>query len=431
MRMRQNPVGSAQLKCLVNRGKFCYNNGNIKRIEVCFSIVRSDRKVNRMTTLFKNGFVYSTAEHRFVRSDLLAKDGVIVDPAYAGPLPENAAEIDCSGRYLLPGLVDVHTHGRSGFDFNDVDAEKVLALRKSYAKAGTTTLMATLASAEMSSLRNSIRHIGENRVSVPGMATLAGVHLEGRYLNPKRRGAHATELLFPLDAAELESLVTEMLPLPIHVSCAAELEGGEEFVKTAVRLGATVGMAHSDATWDEACRAVEWGVTSFTHTFNAMRPIHHREPGNMTASLMTDTAWTELICDGEHVHPAMIALASRLKPKDKLVLITDSMEAAGMPDGEYGIAGLPVYVKNGRAVNAEGALAGSTLDLFKALVNFMRFTGRTLEDALPCATSNPAEMVGISSSCGSLAAGRRADIVMIRDRENPAVESVWILGEKL
>lgn len=371
-----------------------------------------------MTVLFKNGFVYSNTERAFARADLLSEDGIVVDPAYTGEIPEGAEIVDCAGRYLLPGLVDVHTHGRSGFDFNSVDADAVTALRKSYAKAGTTTLMATLASATMDSLENSIRYIGENRASEPGKATLAGVHLEGRYLNPKRRGAHATELLFPLDAAELEGLVRKMLPLPIHVSCAAEMEGGETFVKTAVRLGATVGMAHSDATWDEARRAVEWGVTSFTHTFNAMKPVHHREPGNAIASLMTDEAYTELICDGEHVHPAMIALASRAKPKDRLVLITDSMEAAAMPDGEYGIAGLPVIVKNGRAVNSDGALAGSTLDLFKGLTNFMKFTGTALEDALPCATSNPAKMVGIDASCGSLEAGRRADIVMITDRKS-------------
>lgn len=390
-----------------------------------------NREGTNMTVLFKNGSVYNNAERRFVKADLLAENGVVVDPAYTGEVPADAEIVDCTGRYLLPGLVDVHTHGRSGYDFNNVDAEAVTALRKSYAKAGTTTLMATLASATMESLENSIRFIGENREAEAGKATLAGVHLEGRYLNPKRRGAHATELLFPLDAAELEGLMRKMLPLPVHVSCAAEMEGGETFVKTAVRLGATVGMAHSDATWDEARRAVEWGVTSFTHTFNAMKPVHHREPGNAIASLMTDEAWTELICDGEHVHPAMIALASRAKPKDKLVLITDSMEAAAMPDGEYGIAGLPVIVKNGRAVNSDGALAGSTLDLFKGLTNFMKFTGRTLEDTLPCATSNPAEMVGIADSCGSLAAGRRADIVMITDKENPSIESVWVLGEKI
>jgi len=384
-----------------------------------------------MTVLFKKGFVYSNTERAFARADLLSEDGIVVDPAYTGEIPEGAEIVDCAGRYLLPGLVDVHTHGRSGFDFNSVDADAVTALRKSYAKAGTTTLMATLASATMDSLENSIRYIGENRASEPGKATLAGVHLEGRYLNPKRRGAHATELLFPLDAAELEGLVRKMLPLPIHVSCAAEMEGGETFVKTAVRLGATVGMAHSDATWDEARRAVEWGVTSFTHTFNAMKPVHHREPGNAIASLMTDEAYTELICDGEHVHPAMIALASRAKPKDRLVLITDSMEAAAMPDGEYGIAGLPVIVKNGRAVNSDGALAGSTLDLFKGLTNFMKFTGTALEDALPCATSNPAKMVGIDASCGSLEAGRRADIVMITDKTDPSIESVWVLGERI
>ena len=384
-----------------------------------------------MFTLFQNGSVYSTARRMFFRADLLAKDGVIVDPAYTGALPDGCEVVDCTGRYLLPGMVDVHTHGRSGYDFNSVDDAAVKALRRSYAKAGTTTLMATLASATMDSLANSIAHIGRNRELSEGMATIAGIHLEGRYLNPMRRGAHATELLAPLDAAELEGLLSDMLPLPIHVSCAAELEGGETFVKTAIRMGATVGMAHSDATWDEAMRAVSWGVTSFTHTFNAMKPVHHREPGNAIGSLMCDAAWTELICDGEHVHPAMIALASRAKPKDKLVLITDSMEAAAMPDGEYGIAGLPVYVKNGRAVNSDGALAGSTLDLFRGLTNFMKFTGRTLEDALPCATSNPAEMVGIAGSCGSLSAGRRADIVMITDRENPAIESVWVTGKRI
>ncbi len=424
----QIPVESAQQKRLVKKAFFCYNYGNGKKRR---AIIVFHKKGNRMFTLFKNGSVYNTAEKRFVRSDLLVRDGVIVDPAYSGELPADCDTVDCTGRYLLPGLVDVHTHGRSGFDFNSVDNDAVVALRKSYAKAGTTTLMATLASAPIDDLYNSIRHIGANRTPACGMATLAGIHLEGRYLNPKRRGAHATELLYPLDAAELETMMTAMLPLPVHVSCAAEMEGGETFVKTAIRLGATVGMAHSDATWDEAKKAVEWGVTSFTHTFNAMKPVHHREPGNAAASLLTDNAWSEFICDGEHIHPAMIALAARCKPADKLVLITDSMEAAAMPDGEYGIAGLPVFVKNGRAVNSDGALAGSTLDLFRGLTNFMKFTGWTLEEALPCATSNPAAMVGIDADCGSLSAGRRADIVMITDKERPEIESVRVLGERI
>ena len=165
----------------------------------------------------------------------------------------------------------------------------------------------------------------------------------------------------------------------LHVSAAFELDEGYKFLDRTVKLGATCSLAHSDATYDEAVGAVAHGVKSFTHTYNAMRPIHHREPGNMIASLLSDDAYSEFICDGEHSHPAMIELAYRAKNHDKIVLITDSLEAAGCPDGEYSIAGLPVYVKNGRAVNSEGALAGSTLDLFTAVKNFMRFTGATLE----------------------------------------------------
>lgn len=385
-----------------------------------------------MYTLFKNGSVYSNTTHEFTKRDILVRDGIIADTDYHGaPLSEEMNVIDCSGYYIMPGLVDVHTHGRAHYDFNFADSEGCRALRRSYAAAGTTTLMATLASAEYDSLVSSISAINENRGADDGMATIAGIHLEGRYLNPKRRGAHAENLLFPLDSNELEGLILRMLPLPVHISGAYELEGGEEFVRTAVALGATCGMGHSDATYDEAMASVEWGVTSFTHTFNAMRPIHHREPGNMVASLMCDKAYTELICDGEHSHPIMIKMASRTKPADHLVLITDSMEAAGCEDGEYAIAGLPVFVRNGRAVNNEGALAGSTLDLFTALCNFMRFTGKTLEEALPCATSNPAKMVGIDSTCGAIEPGRRADFITITDKSKPSICKVYTNGKAI
>lgn len=381
--------------------------------------------------LFQNGLVYSTMQRAFVKADILVNNGRIEDCDYNGDATADMTVIDCGGKYIMPGLVDAHTHGRAGFDFNRAGDEDCRAMRKSYAKAGTTTLMATLASDEFDSLISSIDAINKNRQPEEGMATIAGTHLEGRYLSHKRRGAHAEEYLFPLDSDELKVLLTRTLPLPAHVSAAVELEGGQKFVKTAKALGATVGMVHSDATYDEAMASVRWGVTSFTHTFNAMRPIHHREPGNMIASLMCDGAYTELICDGEHVHPAMIKMASRTKPHDKLVLVTDSMEAAGCSDGTYSIAGLPVYVKDGRAVNSEGALAGSTLDLWKALINFMSFSGRTLEEAIPCATSNPAAMLGISGDCGSIRNGARADFIMLENKNEPAIESVWVCGAKI
>ena len=383
-----------------------------------------------MSTIFKNGLVYSTDLHAFIQCDILVKDGMI-EKLGCGTDDCDAQQVDCEGMYIMPGLVDVHTHGRAGYDFNTANADDCRIMRKAYASVGTTTVMATLASATYDSLVESIDASGRNRAAEGGMATFQGTHLEGRYINPKRRGAHHESLLFPLDKEELKGFINRMLPLPVHISAAAELDGGEEFVKTARALGATFGLAHSDATYDEAMKAVEWGVVSFTHTFNTMRPLHHREPGNIAASLMCDSAYSELICDGEHIHPIMIKLARRTKPADKIVLITDSLEAAGCSDGEYFIAGLPVIVKNGRATNTEGALAGSTLDLFTALKNYMKFTGKTLEEAIPCATSNPAAMVGISDICGSIKEGLRADFIMIKDKNSPAIESVWTCGVRV
>ncbi len=384
-----------------------------------------------MKTIFKGGMVYSCGRKCFVRADLHVVDGVIAEISSADwPREPDQVDIDCTGKYLIPGLVDVHTHGRGGFDFNTIKEEELDEIRASYASVGTTTVMATLASAPLDSLQASMDALGRHRDVTPGTATLIGTHLEGRYLNVKRRGAHAEPLLAPLDADELEELIGRMAPPPVHISAAVELPGGEEFVKRATALGATVGMVHSDATYAEAMEAVNWGITSFTHTFNAMKPIHHREPGNMIASLMCDSAYTELICDGEHVHPGMIALAYRTKPADKLVLVTDSMEAAGCSDGTYAIAGLKVFVKDGRAINEDGALAGSTLNLLKAMTNFMAFCNIPMEDAIPCATINPAKMVGIDDTCGDIRRGGRADFLILSDKVNPVLEAVYISGKK-
>ncbi len=387
-----------------------------------------------MKVLFTGGSVYNTATRQFLTADILTEDGVIIDVAshiaasQANGLTDTRI-VDCTGKFIMPGLVDVHTHGRAGYDFNEIDEDAVMMMRKAYAKAGTTTLMATLASATPDSLDNSIAVIQQQRTVTPGLATLAGIHLEGRYLNEKKRGAHAPQLLAPLDTDEFSGYLDKMLPLPIHVSAAIEMENGDNFIRTGVDKGATIAMVHSEATWDETRHAVELGVRSFSHTFNAMRPVHHREPGNAVGSLLSDECWSEFICDGEHLHPAIVKMATRCKPADKFMLVTDSMAAAGCEDGTYAIAGLPVFVKNGRAVNEEGALAGSTLDLFKAVCNTMAFADLPLEEVIPFATANPADMLGIADTCGRIKKGCRADFVMIEDTEKPAIVSVWCSGE--
>ncbi len=384
-----------------------------------------------MKTLFRGGLVYHTPQRRFLRADLLLENGRIADTDFSGDPTKDTEIIDCAGSYIIPGLVDVHTHGRGGYDFNTADAVGCRAMRRSYAEVGTTTVLATLASAPKDALYASMEAIGQNRGTENGLAHIAGIHLEGRYLNPLRRGAHDQKLLAPLDADEVLSFLDKMAPAPMRISAAFELEGSEDFLQAVLSRGAIATLAHSDATYDEAMSAVAKGVTGFTHTFNAMRPLHHREPGNVAASLLCDEAYTELICDGEHIHPAMIAMAARLKPQDKVVLITDSMEGAGCPDGSYEIAGLPVLVKNGKAVNEEGAIAGSTLDMFTALKNYMAFTGLSLEEALPAATANPAAMTGLTSLCGSIERGLRADLLILQDKNAPAPASVWIAGKKI
>ena len=334
---------------------------------------------------------------------------------------------------MIPGLVDVHTHGRGGYDFTGVNDETMVQLMRSYATAGTTSVMATLASAKLPCLRDSIYIANNYRAmgGVPGCANLIGVHLEGRYLNPEKRGAHPLSLLATPEREEYAELISLMMPTPAHVSCAPELPGGKDFIAYLRDMGVTVGIAHTSASYEESLHAVSMGATSFTHTFNAMGGLSHRAPGTVGAALSCDSAYAELICDGFHVHPDVIKLVDRAKPKDRLVLVTDSLEAAGCTDGRYSIAGLPVRVVNGRAINEEGTIAGSTLSMFAAVCNLMRFAGITLEQALPTATINPARMVGAEGSIGSIAPGKRADFIIIDDPRNPHISSVYISAEKV
>ncbi len=384
-----------------------------------------------MKTLFRNGYVFDTDRKCFVKADVMIKDSEIISvSSFVCPAFDDVKTVDCKDRFIIPGLVDVHTHGRQGIDFNDITDGNASVLRESYARTGTTTVMATLASVPLDGLKRTAEVINRNRSVAPGLATIAGIHLEGRYLNPLKRGAHNPEYLAPLNDPEAKELLEQMLPLPLHVSAALELDDGS-FTELVKGLGGTLSVAHTNATYDEAVTAVRRGAISFTHTFNTMPPLHHREPGAAGASLMCDEAYSEIICDGLHVHPAMVRMLERLKPRDKVVLITDSMEAAGMSDGEYSIAGLPVTVKDGKAVNHEGALAGSTLDLMTALRNFMDFCSLTLEESLPAATSNPAEMVGLQNVCGRIKTGMRADLIILNDKETAAIDSIWAAGKRV
>ena len=369
--------------------------------------------VIHMSLLITNANIYRTATRAFTPGDILLEGGRISAVTENAPLAQTGGVpvYDAAGRRVIPGLVDVHTHGRAGGDFASADTDRLVAMSGSYLRSGVTTLLPTLASAPLEELHAAIRRIGAVAAAEgqhPGqVAHFAGIHLEGRYLN--------------LCAEELAGLLEE-IPGARHVTAALELDGDGSFLARALSLGATVGLGHTAATYAQAMDALSRGATAMTHLFNAMLPLHHREGGAVCAGLLSPDVSCELICDGFHIAPEMVALATRLKG-DRLVLITDSMEATGCADGEYTIAGMPVTVKDGKARTHDGAIAGSTLSLFDGVKNLCAFAGVSFEEAVYAATMAPAREVGLEGEIGSLEVGKRADLLIL-DEDGQAIEQV-------
>lgn len=373
-----------------------------------------------MRTLLTGGRVW-LENHTFADNcAVLIEDGKIAAMGEACRDVQAEQTVNLKGMTLLPGLLDGHTHGRIGYDFDSADVEQMKQMKLDYARHGVTAVFATLASATVEQWLTAIE-----RMETSGYE---GIHLEGRYLNVKKKGAHAEHLLAPLNADELEQILKH-LHLPCHISAALELDADGSFAKKALEYGATLGLAHTCATAAEAKRALQNGAISFTHLYNAMPPLHHREGGAVAVALTSENCYGELIADGMHVCGDMLKLAYRCLGKDRVVLISDSMSATGCADGEYAIAGQPVVVKNGKATLYDGTLAGSTLNLFDGMCNLMRLADVPPADAIACATINPARMLGVDRYLGSIAVGKRADILAVDD--NFTLQKVFTDGKWL
>ncbi len=376
--------------------------------------------------IIKNGLVFNSDTLRFDAKNIVIENGIITDFIYKNADGDDV--IDAKRARIIPGLVDIHTHGRAGYDFDGAGKTDYHALASSYARGGVTCVMPTLASVPFEQMLEAVDIINRFEPN-DGEASFCGVHLEGRYLNPQKKGAHAEELLSPLNAAELERDVFRMCRA-LHVSAAYELDNDGSFMKKLRELGATMSLAHTMATYAESKRAEENGVTAYTHLFNAMPPLHHRD-GGAVCSALEGSSFTEMICDGIHISPEMVRFAYNFTNEKRTVLVTDSIEAAGFADGEYSVAGCAVTVKDGRATLADGTLAGSTLELFTAMKNLMDFCGIPLSRALMCATANPCRLVGVYDRYGSIDIGKSADMIILKRTNDISIDKVILRGKEI
>ncbi len=346
--------------------------------------------------------------------EVVIDDGRITDvgPAAIG---HDGEVVDLGPRWLLPGYIDVHVHGGGGGQFNSSDPEEILSVARFHARHGTTALLATTVSAPVEELAVALAAIARCVAQGDGAAVL-GAHLEGPFLSPQRPGAQDPATFLPPDPETLERLLEAGRGSVRLMTLAPELPGGLRLIASLVEAGVVASLGHTDATYEQARAGAEAGARAATHLFNAMPPLHHRHPGVLGAVLDLPEISCELICDGVHVDPSVLRVAYRAKGATGIRLVTDAMQATGMPDGEYLLGAARVAVVEGRASLAGGgSIAGSTLTMEGAVRNAVRFLRVRVEEAAALASHNPARLLGLSDRKGSVAAGMDADLVVLDD----------------
>jgi N-acetylglucosamine-6-phosphate deacetylase len=346
---------------------------------------------------------------------LLVEDGRITGVAATAGQPEpvlapSTTVHDLRHQHVVPGFVDMHVHGGGGAAFSAGDAEQALTAARFHLGHGTTTIMASTVTGTLDELEH---HIGELSGLVQD-GLLAGIHLEGPFISKARCGAHDPGLLRAPARSDVSRLLRAGDGTVRMITIAPELEGGFDAVRLLTDSGVIAAIGHTDATYTQTREAIELGAPVGTHVFNAMRPVHHREPGPVTALLEQEQVLCEVVNDGLHVHPSVVSLMYSAAGAHRIALITDAMVAAGVGDGEYRLGALTVQVRDGEARLAEGdSLAGSTLTMDNALRNAVRLAGVSLVDAAISAALTPARALGLADQVGSLENGKQADLVVL------------------
>lgn len=330
--------------------------------------------------------------------------------------PPGARHLDARGLTVAPGFIDTHVHGSDGFDVMDADADGIRAIGRHLATFGVTAWLPSTVSARHEELFRAVTRCREACERPGGSlgARIVGIHVEGPYINPVRKGAQPLEGIRDPDADECLELLDAAGGLTRVMTLAPEIPGGLDLIGLLVAEGIIASVGHSDADYEMALAAIDAGATHATHLFNGMPPLHHRKPGLAAAVLNERELIAEVIPDGLHLAPETVRLAVRAKGPDGIALITDATAAVGRPDGEHTLGSHRVIVKGDLCLLPDGTIAGSMLTMNRAAGNAVAFTGCSLAEAIHMATLVPARIAGVADRKGSLEAGKDADLVLLR-----------------
>jgi len=385
-------------------------------------------------TLIRTGLVL-TPDREIHKGSILVHGRRIIAVGRAADIEETIRKIhDRSGRFEMeivdateliaaPGLIDIHQHGGGDADYMDGTPEAVRTILRTHGQGGTTSVLPTLMTGSRPALRKAFAAIdavrprrkrGSVSAAEPAGPEILGVHMEGPFISREKHGAQPAAAIRKINEAEIREYLKSFRTRIRIAALAPELPGAPDFIKFLVRRGIIAAAGHSDADFDQAIHGFDAGITHGTHLFNAMRGFAHREPGLAGALLLNEKASVELIADGRHLHPATIFLVIQAKPEDKVILVTDATRAGGT--GREAL------------LTPEGRLTGSNIVLLESLRNIMKWSGWSLQDVLPLATTNPARLLGLEKRKGTIQAGADADILLLDHKLN--VKDVWFAGRR-